>query len=85
MILRLEDLHATSLPLLGEFVDLVPRLHPYIVRLDAALTRIHAGDHRWLAGPLIDSFHTVWFELHEELIGLAGRTRAGEAKAGRAV
>lgn len=85
VILRLEDLHATSLPLLGEFVELVPRLHPYIVRLDAALTRIHAGDHRWLAGPLIDSFHTVWFEFHEELIGLAGRTRAAEAKAGRAV
>jgi len=28
--------------------------------------------------------HTLWFELHEELIHLTGRTRAGEAAAGRA-
>jgi hypothetical protein len=27
----------------------------------------------------------VWFEFHEELIGLLGRTRAEEAAAGRAV
>jgi hypothetical protein len=33
---------------------------------------------------MIDSFHTVWFELHEDLIGLLGRTRAEEAAAGRA-
>jgi hypothetical protein len=29
----------------------------------------------WLARPLIDSYHTVWFELHEELILATGRTR----------
>jgi hypothetical protein len=38
----------------------------------------------WLTRPMVDSHHTVWFELHEELIGLAGRTRAGEAESGRA-
>jgi pyruvate,orthophosphate dikinase len=29
-----------------------------------------------LAAPLKDSYHTVWFELHEELIILSGRSRA---------
>jgi pyruvate,orthophosphate dikinase len=33
---------------------------------------------------LLDSYHTVWFELHEDLIRLAGRTREAEATAGRA-
>ena len=38
----------------------------------------------WLVRPLIDSYHTVWFELHEELILAAGLTRESEAKAGDA-
>jgi hypothetical protein len=29
------------------------------------------------------SHHTVWFELHEELIRLTGRNRADEAAGGR--
>jgi pyruvate,orthophosphate dikinase len=28
-----------------------------------------------LASPLKESYHTVWFELHEELIALSGRQR----------
>jgi pyruvate,orthophosphate dikinase len=32
----------------------------------------------------VDSYHGIWFELHEDLIGLAGRTRAAEVEAGRA-
>jgi hypothetical protein len=36
----------------------------------------------WLTRPMVDSYHTVWFELHEEMIGLAGRTRATEAESG---
>ena len=38
----------------------------------------------WLARPIIDSYHTVWFELHEELILVSGLTREGEARAGHA-
>lgn len=40
---------------------------------DAVLTR-----------PIMDSYHTVWFELHEELIGASGLTRDEEAAAGHA-
>jgi pyruvate,orthophosphate dikinase len=35
-----------------------------------------------LASPLKDSYHTVWFEFHEELIALTGRDRAIEEAAG---
>jgi pyruvate,orthophosphate dikinase len=37
-----------------------------------------------VASPRVDSFHGVWFELHEDLIQLAGRTRAEEVESGRA-
>jgi hypothetical protein len=72
-------------PLLDRFVDLAPRLGHYPARFRLALDRIAAGDHSWFARPLADSYHTVWFELHEELIGLAGLSRAEEAAAGRAL
>jgi hypothetical protein len=52
--------------------------------LTAALDKINAGDSTWLTRPLIDSYHTVWFELHEELIGAVGLTREEAARSGDA-
>jgi hypothetical protein len=52
------------------------RFDVYPRRLRRALTLIGEGDHSMLAAPLKDSYHTVWFELHEELIILSGRSRA---------
>jgi pyruvate,orthophosphate dikinase len=56
----------------------------YRQRLLRAAERVADGDTNYLASPRIDSFHNVWFELHEDLIRLAGRTREDEAAAGRA-
>jgi pyruvate,orthophosphate dikinase len=85
VIERLAALHSRFSSLLGQVVAEAPRLAHYPARFDGALHRVLAGEHRYVAAPVIDSYHTVWFELHEELIGLLGRTRADEAKAGRAV
>jgi pyruvate,orthophosphate dikinase len=52
------------------------RFDVYPRRLRRALTLVGEGDHSMLAAPLKDSYHTVWFELHEELIILSGRSRA---------
>ena len=60
------------------------RLADYRARLDRALEGAQAGDGRYVASPRVDSYHGIWFELHEDLIGLAGRTRADEVAAGRA-
>jgi hypothetical protein len=57
---------------------------PYRTRLARAIERARAGDQRFVASPRVDSCHGVWFELHEDLIQLAGRTRAEEVEAGRA-
>jgi pyruvate,orthophosphate dikinase len=60
------------------------RLHGYRARLSRALELARGGDQRFVASPRVDSFHGVWFELHEDLIRLAGRTREAGAEAGRA-
>jgi pyruvate, orthophosphate dikinase len=60
------------------------RLLGYRFRLARALELATGGDQRYVASPRADSFHGIWFELHEDLIQLAGRTRAEEVDAGRA-
>ena len=56
----------------------------YGIRLGRAAAQALAGDGRYVASPRVDSYHGIWFELHEDLIQLAGRTREDEAAAGRA-
>ncbi|HEX4108097.1 MAG TPA: hypothetical protein VHX88_08180 [Solirubrobacteraceae bacterium] len=70
--------------LFSRIAGLVPRLAPYPGRFASALEKVKAGQHEWLLKPLADSYHTVWFELHEDLIGLAGLSRVQEAAEGRA-
>ncbi len=79
MLARVGEIHRRVSPVVAAGGALVPRLHRYADRLAAALDRATAGDLTWLSRPLVDSYHTVWFELHEELIGLAGRTRDDDA------
>ncbi|MHB8695502.1 MAG: MarR family transcriptional regulator [Solirubrobacteraceae bacterium] len=81
---RMPGIHERVSPAIARAVELAPRLRPYPQRLQSALDRVQAGDHAWLLKPLIDSYHTVWFELHEELIGLSGLNRETEAASGRA-
>ena len=61
---------------LAPLSDALNRFDLYPRRLRRALTLVGEGDHSMLAAPLKDSYHTVWFELHEELIILSGRSRA---------
>jgi hypothetical protein len=64
--------------------DASGRLAAYQRRLARAAEAIAAGDNRFVSSPRVDSYHSVWFELHEELIRLAGRSRADEVASGRA-
>lgn len=81
---RLDDVHRRVTPIVTAAAAQVPRLSHYSTKLQAALDNVHGGDTAWLSRPLIDSYHTVWFELHEELIVAAGLTRESEAKSGDA-
>jgi len=84
VLARLEALHADATGWLAPMADALDRYRTYRSRLDRAAERAAAGDGRYLASPRVDSYHGVWFELHEDLIQLSGRTRAEEVAAGRA-
>ena len=77
-------LHADTVTWLCGIVDHCGRFEDYRTRLERALGLGLAGDARFVASPRVDSYHSVWFELHEELIRLANRRRSDEAAAGRA-
>jgi hypothetical protein len=50
----------------------------YGPRLAAARAKVESGDTDWFTKPLIDSYHTVWFELHEDLLLTLGIERSKE-------
>ena len=72
---KLGALHERALRALEQFAVLQPRLARYLERLESAYDKVLAGDHDWVSGARIDSYHTVWFELHEDLLRMLGRER----------
>jgi pyruvate,orthophosphate dikinase len=77
-------LHEEAAAWLATLTDGLARLEQYRTRLLRAADQVAGGDHAYIASPRVDSYHNVWFELHEDLILLAGRTREDETAAGRA-
>jgi pyruvate,orthophosphate dikinase len=82
VVARLRRTDATVSAALAPLTIALPRFEVYPRRLQRAVTLVGDGDHSMVAAPVKDSYHTVWFELHEELIILAGRNRADEEAAG---
>ena len=72
------EVHADATPLIDRLAGCLERFDRYGPRLQAAVAKIEAGDLDWFTRPLIDSYHTVWFELHEDLLSTLGRERASE-------
>jgi len=56
----------------------VTRFATYRPRLRAARVRVADGETEWLTSPRVDSYHTVWMQLHEDLLLALGRDRASE-------
>jgi pyruvate,orthophosphate dikinase len=81
---RLAAVHDDAATWLATLTGGCPRLADYGVRLTRAVDAARAGDGRYVASPRVDSYHGAWFELHEDLIQLAGRNREDEVAAGRA-
>jgi hypothetical protein len=72
---RLGDLHERARRPLDRFARLQPRLGRYGERLDGAYDKVLAGERDWVSGARIDSYHTCWYELHEDLLRMLGRER----------
>lgn len=56
------------------------RIEVLLARLDAAISRVLSGGGEWVCGLGVDSVHSVWWNLHAELLAILGRER-GEADA----
>jgi hypothetical protein len=73
---RLDEVHSAIGPILRRLSALDPALSSYRPRLQEALDKFDHGEGAWLTSPLMDSYHTVWMQLHQHLILLLGLTRA---------
>jgi hypothetical protein len=69
-----DELRPVCQELGGRFV----RFQGYDARFAAALERAEQGEHSWVARPRVDSCHTVWMELHEDLVATLGIRRGVE-------
>ena len=74
----MSDVHPAVQELVASATELVPRLAPYRARFESAMEHLARGDEKYLVAVTLDSYHTIWFQFHEELIEMAGRTRAEE-------
>jgi hypothetical protein len=78
VIERLATLHAAVEPICVDLAAALERFSGYATRLRHALERVQAGDGDWFTKPMIASYHTVWFEMHEDLLCTLGIERGSE-------
>jgi hypothetical protein len=81
VIERLAAIHAHAEPICQELAASLERYAGYAPRLTSALERVREGDHDWFTKPMIASYHTIWFELHEDLLATLGIQRGHEVVA----
>ena len=74
---RLAAVHDDTIAWLGPLEAGCARLADYGARLGRAFEQARAGDQRYVASPRVDSYHGIWFELHEDLIQLGRPRRRG--------
>lgn len=62
-------------PLCSDLEAALDRFQGYPGRLAHALDLVDKGERSWIDRPRGDSFHRVWFELHEDLLATLALTR----------
>lgn len=72
---RLGSVHDRVVPLLAQMASTLERLGAYSPKLEASLDRAERGEVEWVSDVKIASYHTVWFEMHEDLLRILGRER----------
>jgi hypothetical protein len=72
---ELGDLHERAEPVLAALAAPEPRYAAYATRLGEAYERALTGEPDYVSGVRVDSYHTVWHQLHEDLLRTLGRER----------
>ena len=69
--------------LVDRLTSRLQRFDGYADRYTAALAKVDAGERRWVDDPEVDSCHTVWIQLHEDLLATLGIPRGSDDPRGR--
>ncbi len=80
VIARLADADRVVQSICRELAERLARFDGYGRRFSDALGRVQAGEVEWFTRPMIDSYHEVWFKLHEDLLATLGIERAREGE-----
>lgn len=72
---RLGGLHERAEAVIDGLARALPRFRIYREKLSEALEKAEDGDIAWVSDAKIESYHTLWFELHEDLLRLMRRER----------
>lgn len=75
IIARLAAVHSRAEPVLEAFEAAMARLGGYAPRLRTALSGLLDGHPEYFTKPLFPSYHSIWFEMHQDLLGTLGRSR----------
>ena len=67
-------------PIGDRLANALSRFAFYPDRFSSALDRVDGGERKWVDEPKIDSCHSVWFELHEDLLATLGLERGGSGE-----
>jgi hypothetical protein len=62
-------------PVSEQLMSALQRFAGYTERYASALDKATDGERAWVSQPTIDSCHTVWMELHEDLLATLGLER----------
>jgi hypothetical protein len=79
---ELARLHERIEPVVADLSRALARFGCYRPRLTAAVRRVRRGEREWFTAPSVDSYHTVWFELHENLLATLNLDRSSEPRIG---
>jgi hypothetical protein len=80
VVQRLADVHEAVAPLCADLRLALQRFAPYGLLLGTALERVRTGEHDYFTGVRVPSYHSVWFELHEDLLATLGIDRGQETR-----
>ena len=78
VVAHLARLQQRADPLCDDLAGALARYQTYGPRLRHAVDRVEAGDGDWFTKPMLPSYHTVWFELHADLLATLGLDRSVE-------
>lgn len=78
VITRLVGINDEIQPICESLTNSLNRFGSYSHRFSSALQRVQNNESEWFTKPMIDSYHTVWFELHENLLSTLGIERSKE-------